>query len=86
MTVRRLRPDEAALFKTLRLRAVADAPDAFARTFAEISAKPDEWWEEMTRSVTGDRLYERTGFARTGRNDRLPSNPDLAVFEMSRAL
>ncbi|HEU4367609.1 MAG TPA: GNAT family N-acetyltransferase, partial [Methylomirabilota bacterium] len=52
MTVRRLRPDEAKLFKTLRLRALADAPDAFAHTFAEISAKPDEYWEEMTRSVT----------------------------------
>ena len=52
MTVRRLRPDETALFKTLRLRALADSPDAFAHTHAEICAKPDSYWQEMTRSVT----------------------------------
>ncbi len=50
--VRRLRADEAPLFKTLRLRALADAPDAFAHTYAEISPKPDTYWAEMTRSVT----------------------------------
>ena len=52
MTVRRLRADETALLKALRLRALADAPDAFAHTHAEISAKPDAYWEEMRRSVT----------------------------------
>jgi GNAT superfamily N-acetyltransferase len=52
MTVRRLRGDEATLFKMLRLRALADAPDAFARTYAEISAKPEAYWQEMTLSVT----------------------------------
>jgi GNAT superfamily N-acetyltransferase len=52
MTVRRLRADETALFKTLRLRALADAPDAFADTHAEISARPDTYWQALTRSVT----------------------------------
>ena len=52
MTVRRLRDDETALFKTLRLRALAGAPDAFAHTYAEISAKPESYWLELTRSVT----------------------------------
>jgi len=52
MTVRRLRADEVGLFKTLRLRALAGAPDAFAHTHAEISAKPDSYWLELTRSVT----------------------------------
>jgi hypothetical protein len=51
VTVRRLRPDEKALFKTLRVRALADSPDAFAHTHAEICAKPDSYWQEMTRSV-----------------------------------
>jgi GNAT superfamily N-acetyltransferase len=50
--VRRLRADEAPSFRALRLQALADAPDAFARTHAEISAKPDVYWEEMTQSVT----------------------------------
>jgi len=44
VTVRRLRPDETALFKTLRGRALADSPDAFAHTHAEICAKPDSYW------------------------------------------
>jgi GNAT superfamily N-acetyltransferase len=52
VTVRPLRADETPLFKTLRLRALADSPHAFAHTYAEISAKPEAWWEEMTRSVT----------------------------------
>ena len=155
MTVRRLRPDETALFKTLRLRALADAPGAFAHTHAEIPAKPDSYWQEMTRSVTEtDRhvmfvaeesgtpigmafgtldperaevphlggmwvdptarargigrargcgfgrialwvtegnepaiaLYQRMGFAATGRRDRLPANPALGVVEMERTL
>ena len=53
MKVRHLEPGEAALFKTLRLRALADAPYAFAHAHAEIAAKPDTYWEELTRSVTG---------------------------------
>ena len=52
MIVRRLQTHEAPLFKALRLQALADAPDAFARTYAEISVKPEAYWEEMTRSVT----------------------------------
>jgi len=52
VTVRRLRADEAKLFKDLRLRALADAPSAFAHPHDEISAKPDAYWDEMTRSVT----------------------------------
>jgi GNAT superfamily N-acetyltransferase len=164
MTVRRLRGDEAALFKMLRLRALADAPDAFARTYAEISAKPEAYWQEMTLSVTepgrhamfvaesdgmpigmafglldrdhstrahlggmwvepearqrgcgralsdaviawaqergfaaialwvteGNKaaitLYERLGFALTGRRDQLPHNASLSILEMERSL
>jgi GNAT superfamily N-acetyltransferase len=50
--VRRLHADEASLLKDLRLRALADAPAAFAHPHDEISAKPDSYWDEMTRSVT----------------------------------
>ncbi|MGH7355612.1 MAG: GNAT family N-acetyltransferase [Candidatus Rokuibacteriota bacterium] len=164
MTVRRLRADETALLKSLRLRSLAESPDSFANSFADANAKPDSYWQEMTRSVTEparhamfvaeegtapvglafglvDRdppeaahlggmwvdpatrgrgvgraladavlawarergfvhvvlwvtegndeaiaLYKRLGFARTGRLDRLQSNPDRAVFEMTLGL
>ena len=52
MSVRRLRADEAKLLKDLRLRALADAPTAFAHTHAEISAKSDGYWEDMARNLT----------------------------------
>ena len=52
MKVRRLEPGEAALLKDMRLRALAEAPTAFAHTHAEISVKPDAYWEEMTVSLT----------------------------------
>ena len=32
------------------------------------------------------KLYERMGFAGTGRSDRLPTNPRRAILEMARAL
>jgi ribosomal protein S18 acetylase RimI-like enzyme len=52
VTVRRLRADEADVLRTLRLRALRDSPAAFGQTYAEISAEPDSYWAEMTRSVT----------------------------------
>lgn len=52
MKVRALAPGEAKLLKDLRLRALADAPTAFGHTHAEISAKPEAYWEEMTTSLT----------------------------------
>ena len=162
--VRRLRADETTLLKTLRLRALAESPDAFGDSLAAARARPDSYWTEMTRSVTepdrhamflaedvaaavgiafglvdrerADRahlggmwvdpaarrrgagralvdavlawarerrlrdivlwvvegnaeavtLYERAGFARTGRQDHLPSNPGLSTCEMGRPL
>ena len=41
VSVRRLRADEAPIFKTLRLRALADAPDAFAHTYDEGAVTTD---------------------------------------------
>ena len=53
MTARPLRGDEAKLLEDLRLRALAEAPGAFAHAHAEIATKPEAYWEEMTRSVAG---------------------------------
>lgn len=45
MQVRRLRADEWALFRALRLRALADAPDAFGGTYADEAAQSDAQWQ-----------------------------------------
>ena len=44
--VRRIRADDAATLRDIRLRALATDPGAFAGTLAEDSAKPETWWEE----------------------------------------
>lgn len=45
--VRRIRPGEGIRLKQLRLRALRDAPDAFAITLVAEAAKPDDWWESL---------------------------------------
>ena len=52
MHLRRLEPHEASLHRELRLRALQEAPDFFADTFADIAARPSAYWEDFTRSVT----------------------------------
>ncbi len=47
VAIRTIRTDEWPLWRDLRLRALADSPDAFRATLAEESAKPDEWWIEL---------------------------------------
>jgi ribosomal protein S18 acetylase RimI-like enzyme len=47
--VRRLGGDETALLRDVRLRALGDAPEAFATTLAEARAWPPERWAEIAR-------------------------------------
>ncbi len=42
--VRPFEPGEWRIYRDLRLRALADSPDAFARTLAEEQAQPDAAW------------------------------------------
>lgn len=46
IAVRRIRGGEWAELRDLRLRALADAPDAFATTHAEAEALPDSHWRQ----------------------------------------
>ena len=51
--VRPLRGDEWAAWRSLRLRALEDAPYAFSTTFQWASERPDQWWRERTASLAG---------------------------------
>ena len=52
--VRRVRAEEWEVLRDTRLRALADAPDAFETTYAESLARPQFWWQDWARrSATG---------------------------------
>lgn len=52
-SVRRFAADEWQIYRDLRLRALADAPDAFARTHSEEADYPDERWEARLADGAG---------------------------------
>ena len=52
MRIRELEGHEWALFRELRLRALAESPNAFARTLAEARDQTDAYWVQLTESVT----------------------------------
>ena len=39
------------MWRDLRLRALADAPDAFRSTLEEESSNPEQWWSELIRAT-----------------------------------
>jgi RimJ/RimL family protein N-acetyltransferase len=47
MEIRPVRPGEGGKLRELRLRALADAPDAFSATYEGDAARPPEWWERQ---------------------------------------
>src|SRR5689334_23740803 len=61
--VRQLRPQEWRLWRDLRLRALADAPEAFGETLAEARAKGDDSWQARAaaRPDTAPLVAERDG-------------------------
>ena len=52
MHIRPLLPHEASVFREVRLRALAESPDAFGETLQQAQAQPDSYWETLTDSVT----------------------------------
>ena len=52
MRIRELGRQEWALFRELRLRALAESPNSFARRFVDEKAQPDAHWIRLTESVT----------------------------------
>lgn len=54
VTVRRVRPDEAAQFRAIRLAALRDSPTAFGSTLEETELRPREYWESrVTQGAEG---------------------------------
>ena len=51
LRLERLDSHEGPRLRTIRLRALLDAPDAFASTFEETSARPDESWSKQIQEL-----------------------------------
>jgi ribosomal protein S18 acetylase RimI-like enzyme len=54
--LQRVQPGDAARLRDVRLRALHEAPDAFATSFEEASARPPEYWEEWTRAPVEEQV------------------------------
>jgi len=56
LTIRRIRADEGRLLRSLRLRSLEEAPEAFGQTLDEALARPDdEWVAQARQAAEGDR-------------------------------
>lgn len=49
--IQRLHPHEGPRLRSLRLRALRDAPEAFASTWAETASRPPESWTRQLREL-----------------------------------
>jgi ribosomal protein S18 acetylase RimI-like enzyme len=56
VNLRRVREGDAARLRDLRLRALREAPHAFATTFAEASARPAAYWETWARKPADEQV------------------------------
>ncbi len=51
LSIRPLRTDEWGLLRKLRMRALTDAPDAFAQTIGEIQDEPETYWQQLAKNL-----------------------------------
>jgi ribosomal protein S18 acetylase RimI-like enzyme len=51
MDIQHLSSDEGLRLRTIRLRALADAPDAFGSTYADVAARPLESWSQQLQEI-----------------------------------
>ena len=73
--IKRLAADEGLRLRTIRLRALADAPDAFGTTYDEAAARPlDSWTAQLQEIATFVAVVdgEDVGLVRGVRDDLLP--------------
>lgn len=50
--IRRVEVDDWQTWRQIRLRSLAESPEAFRSTFAEESSQPADWWERRVRVST----------------------------------
>ena len=86
-TIRRLGHDEGLALRALRLRSLADSPQAFGQTLDEATRRPlGEWHMEARRSATGDAhawFVARAGDTDIGTIQGRRRRPDtLLIFSM----
>ncbi len=60
VSVRRVEPEDAVLYRTVRLAALEDAPSAFGSTHAAEAGRPDHEWSE--RAAAGSKGSARATF------------------------
>ena len=73
--IKRLAADEGLRLRTIRLRALADAPDAFGSTYDETVARPmDSWTKQLQEIATFVAVIdgEDVGLVRGARDDLQP--------------
>ena len=51
LSIRPLQTDEWELLRELRVRALTDAPDAFAQTIEEIQGEPETYWQQLAKNL-----------------------------------
>lgn len=51
LSIRPLQTDEWELLRELRVRALTDAPDAFAQTIEEIQGEPEAYWQQLAKNL-----------------------------------
>ena len=75
MKIERLAVDEGLRLRTIRLRALADAPDAFGSTYAEVAARPLESWPKPLQEIAAFVAVkdgEDVGLVRCASDDQHP--------------
>jgi len=75
MDIERLAADEGLRLRTIRLRALADAPDAFGSTYAEVAARPLATWPQQLQEIAAFVALkdgEDVGLVRCASDDQHP--------------
>ncbi len=80
MHIERLGPDEGDRYRAIRLRSLADAPDAFGSTYDETAARPPEAWPSQLEALATFVAVIDGGDVGTVRGCRFEDAPNTAIL------